>query len=215
MEITYLGHSSFRIKGKSAVLVTDPFSSEKVGLKFPKHVEADIVTVSHEHPDHNDAAVVEGTPYVVHGPGEYEIKGVGVVGISTFHDAENGQTRGKNAVYRYDFEGLSIVHLGDLGHLLSSSQVDDLDTVNILFVPVGGVSTINAEQAVQVINDIEPDIVIPMHYGRPELDQATYGAMTPVSEFLKAIGKVDVVPQAKLSITKDKLPAEMQVIVLE
>ena len=215
MEITYLGHSSFRIKGKSAVLVTDPFSSEKVGLKFPKHVEADIVTVSHEHPDHNDAAVVEGTPYVVHGPGEYEIKGVGVVGIPTFHDAENGQTRGKNTVYRYDFEGLSIVHLGDLGHLLSSAQVDDLDTVNILFVPVGGVSTINAEQAVQVINDIEPDIVIPMHYGRPELDQATYGAMTPVSEFLKAIGKVDVVPQAKLSITKDKLPAEMQVIVLE
>ena len=215
MEITYLGHSSFRVKGKSAVLVTDPFNSEKVGLKFPKHVEADIVTVSHEHPDHNDSSVIEGSPYIVHGPGEYEIKGIGVVGIPTFHDAESGQTRGKNTVYRYDFEGLSIVHLGDLGHLLSSAQVDELDTVNILFVPVGGVYTINAEQAVQVINDIEPDIVIPMHYGRPELDQAAYGAMTPVSDFLKAIGKDAVTAQSKLSITKDKLPAEMQVIVLE
>lgn len=215
MEITYLGHSSFRIKGKSAVLVTDPYNSEKVGLKFPKHVEADVVTVSHEHPDHNAAADVEGSPYILHGPGEYEIKGIGVVGLPSFHDADNGTSRGKNTIYRYDFEGLSIVHLGDLGHMLSSAQVDDLDTVNILFVPVGGVSTINAEQAVQVINDIEPDIVIPMHYGRAELDQSVYGALTPVSEFLKAIGKSDVIPQAKLSITKDKLPAEMQVIVLE
>lgn len=215
MEITYLGHSSFRIKGKSAVVVTDPYASDTVGLKFPKHVEADVVTVSHEHPDHNAASDIEGSPYILHGPGEYEIKGVGVVGLPSFHDADNGATRGKNTIYRYDFEGLSIVHLGDLGHMLSSTQVDDLDTVNILFIPVGGVYTINAEQAVQVINDIEPDIVIPMHYGRPELDQAAYGAMTPVSEFLKAIGKSEVVPQAKLSITKDKLPAEMQVIVLE
>ncbi len=215
MEITYFGHSSFRLKGKSAVVVTDPFESGSLGLKFPKHVEADILTVSHAHPDHSATKEVEGSPYILHGPGEYEIKGVGVVGLASFHDDSNGSVRGKNTIFRYELEGLSLVHLGDVGHVLSSAQVDDLDGVNVLFVPVGGMSTITAAQAVQIVRDIEPDIVIPMHYGRPELDQKIYGGLSPVTEFLKEIGKEAVVPQAKLSITKDKLPAEMQVVVLE
>lgn len=215
MEITYFGHSSFKIKGKSAVVVTDPFEPGSIGLKFPKHIEADIVTVSHTHPDHSATKEVEGSPYVLHSPGEYEIKGIGVVGIASFHDNTNGSERGKNTIFRYELEGISLVHLGDVGHVLSSSQVDDLDGVNILFIPVGGMSTINAAQAVQIVRDIEPDIVVPMHYGRPELDQKTYGQLSPVANFLKEIGKETVIPQAKLSITKDKIPAEMQVVVLE
>lgn len=191
MDITHLGHSSFRIRGKIATVVTEPFVSEPTGLKFPKHVEADVVTVSHL----NDAVTaLEGSPFIVHGAGEYEIKGVGVVGI--------GKTSGGNTIYRIEIDGVSIVHLGGLNQLLSASEVDELDGVDVLMVPVGGDKTIDASQAVQVINDIEPTIVIPMQYGNLDV-------------FLKEIGKEGVLPVPKLTITKDKLPPEMQVVVLE
>ena len=191
MDITFLGHSSFRVRGKIATVVTDPFESETAGLKFPKHVEADVVTVSH----HNDAATaLEGSPFVVHGAGEYEVKGVGVVGIGT--------APGGNTIYRIEIDGVSIVHLGNLNHLPSAGEVDELDGVDILMVPVGGDNTLDASQAVQVINDIEPTIVIPMLYGNLDV-------------FLKEIGKDGTVPVAKLTVTKDKLPAEMQVVVFE
>jgi L-ascorbate metabolism protein UlaG (beta-lactamase superfamily) len=215
MDITYLGHSSFRIRGKTTTVVTDPFDSASVGLKFPKHIEADIITLSHDHDDHNAVSQLDGTPFVIRGAGEYEVKGVGVVGISVFHDEEKGAARGRNTMYRIEVDGVSIVHLGDLGHTLTSSQVDDLDGVNVLLVPTGGVYTINPSQAVHVVNEIEPSIVIPMHYGRPELNQKAFGGLAPLADFLKEIGKADVVPQAKLTLTKDKLPAEMQVVVLE
>lgn len=214
MEITYLGHSSFRIRGKNATVVTDPYDGAIVGMKFPKHVAADIVTVSHDHGDHNAVSEIEGSPFVVNGAGEYEVKGVGVVGLSAFHDDEKGAKRGRNTLYRIEIDGIAIVHLGDLGHTLSTKEIDELDGVSILLVPVGGVYTIDATQAVAVVNEIEPSIVIPMHYGRPELDQKSFGGLSPVAAFLKEIGK-DVTPQAKLTLTKDKLPAEMQVVVLE
>src|SRR3989344_2417944 len=143
MDITYLGHSSFKLRGKGSIVVTDPFGPV-VGLPFPKHTTADIVTVSHDHEDHNAADLVEGNPFVVRGPGEYEIKGVGVVGLGVFHDDAGGTKRGKNTIYRIELDGISIVHLGDLGHELSSAQVDSLDGVDILLVPVGGVYTIDA-----------------------------------------------------------------------
>lgn len=205
MDITYLGHSAFRIRGKNTTIVTDPYNSESVGLKFPKHIEADIVTISHGHKDHNEISVFDGTPYIVSGPGEYEIKGVGVVGVK----------RGKNTMYRIEVDGVSIVHLGDLDDKLSAQEIDDLDGVNILMIPVGGVYTIDAAKAVDVIKEIEPNIVIPMHFGRPELRQEEFGQLAPLSVFLKEIGKPDVVPQPKLIIAKDKLPEEMQVVVLE
>jgi len=214
MDITYLGHASFRIRGKNATVVCDPFDST-IGLKFPKHIEADVVTVSHDHPDHNAVAAVEGSPFVVHGPGEYEIKGIGVVGYGVYHDNEKGATRGKNTMYRIEVDGVSIVHLGDLGHTLSSDEVDQLDGVNVLMVPVGGFYTIDAAAAVTVVNDIEPLIVIPMHYGRPDLASEIGSKLSPVSAFLKEIGKETVIPQPKLTVSKDKLPAEMQVVVLE
>lgn len=214
MDITPLGHASFRIRGKVATVVTDPYDSASVGLKFPKHVEADLVTVSHAHEDHSSVAQVEGSPFVIQGAGEYEVKGVGVVGISTFHDGEKGATRGKNTIYRIEIDGVSIVHLGDLGHILSTTEIDVLDGVNILMVPVGGVYSLDPTQAVAVVQEIEPLIVIPMHYGRPELNQKVFSGLSPVSVFLKEIGK-EAALQPKLTITRDKLPAEMQVVILE
>lgn len=214
MDITYLGHSSFRIKGKNAVVVTDPYALEKTGMKFPKHIAADIVTVSHDHPDHNALHQIEGNPYVIQGPGEYEVKGVGVIGTGTFHDEEKGAKRGKNIVYRIEIDGVSIVHLGDLGHTLSSPEVDALDGVDVLMIPVGGVYTIDAAAAVSVINEVEPSIVIPMHYKHPDMTGDTFAGLATLQMFLKEIGKEDVVSQPKLSISKDKIPEQMQVIVL-
>lgn len=214
MEITHLGHSSFKLKGKSVSVVTDPFN-QSIGPKFPKHIAADIVTISHDHDDHNQALVVEGNPFVVLGPGEYEIKGVGVVGIGVFHDDSHGSKRGKNTIYRIEIDGLSVVHLGDLGHSLTSEQVDHLDGVDILLVPVGGEYTIGANIAREVVGAIEPSIVIPMHYKTNDLDPKTFGSLEDVSSFLKEMGKSGIEPQAKLSITKDKLPEELQVVVLQ
>ncbi|MCX6791959.1 MAG: MBL fold metallo-hydrolase [Candidatus Gottesmanbacteria bacterium] len=215
MEITYLGHAAFRLRGKTTTVVTDPYAPELVGLKFPKHITADIVTVSHDHPDHNAIRQIEGTAYVVNGPGEYEIKGVGIIGISTFHDDEKGAKRGKNTIYRIEMDGLSLVHLGDLGHTLSAEEVDALDGVDILMIPVGGFYTIDPAAAVSVINEIEPSIVLPMHYGRTELSAKTFGTLATRDAFLKEIGKDSVIPQPKLTVTRDKLPEQMQVIILE
>ncbi len=214
MEITYLGHASFRLRGKNATVVTDPFDSLMVGLKFPKHVSADAVTVSHDHEDHNAVKEIEGTPFIVRGPGEYEVKGVGIVGLGSYHDDEKGAKRGKNTIYRIEIDGIAIVHLGDLGHPLTTKEVDELDGVSVLLVPVGGVYSLDPAAAVAVVNEIEPLVVIPMHYSRPELNEKTFAGLSPVEAFLKEMGK-EAVPQAKLTLTKDKLPAEMQVVVLE
>lgn len=215
MEITYLGHSSFKLRGKTVTVVTDPYDASMVGIKFPKHTSADIVTVSHDHNDHNAVTAVEGSPFVVAGPGEYEVKGVGIVGIGVFHDEVRGVKRGKNTIYRIELDGTSIVHLGDLGHTLTSDQVDSLDGVDVLLVPVGGVYTIDAKVARELVSAIEPSIVIPMHYNREGLDQKTFGTLAPVSSFLKEIGKEGVSPVPKFTISKDKLPEELQVVVLQ
>lgn len=214
MDITYLGHSSFKIRGKKATIVTDPFQSKSVGLKFPK-TDADIVTVSHQHDDHNAVSEVGGSPFIVEGPGEYEVKGIGIIGIPSFHDAEKGTIRGKNTIFNLEVDGVQIVHLGDIGEMLTDKEIEQLGNVGILLVPVGGHYTITEKQASELIQEIEPSIVIPMHYGRPELNQDSFGELSPVSSFLKVMGQESISPQAKLTITKDKIPEQMQVIVLE
>lgn len=215
MDITPLGHASFKIRGKSVTIITDPFSSDSVGLKFPKNVEAQIVTVSHQHEDHNQADQIGGNPYIVNGPGEYEISGVRIEGLSTFHDTEKGASRGRNTVYYIQLDRVNILHVGDLGHPLSSGDIERIGDIDILFVPVGGVYTITAKQAVDLVHEIEPAVVIPMHYKRDGLNPKLFGELQPVTDFLKEIGKEGIVPQNKLSVTKDKLPEEMQVVVLE
>ncbi len=209
MEIYPLGHSSFKLRGKQATVVTDPYEGKDMNVKFPKHVDADILTVSHDHYDHNAVHLVGGGPYLVKGPGEYEIKGVSIIGVSSFHDASEGKDRGRNTMYRIEIDGVKIGHLGDLGHVLTSAQVDVLDGIDVLLVPVGGVYTIDAEKAAQVIADIEPRIVIPMHDARSNKELGSLDA------FLKVMNKGEIAPLPKLLVNKDKLPQELQVVVLE
>lgn len=210
MDIVHIGHSCFKIRGKQATLVTDPFSPEFTGLKFPK-IEADIVTISHNHEDHNQVALVGASPQVFSGPGEYEVKGVKILGIATFHDSSAGSERGKNTVFQIQMDGLTLVHLGDLGEKLTTSQVEALNGIDILLVPVGGVYTIDGKNAAAVVAQLEPRIVIPMHYGVPGLKYQ----LDPLDKFLKEMGKETIQPQPKLVISKDKLPEEMGIIVLE
>jgi L-ascorbate metabolism protein UlaG (beta-lactamase superfamily) len=214
MDIVYFGHSSFKLRGKKTTVVTDPFDPNTVGMKFPK-TEADIVTISHHHDDHNALGQIGGSPFVVDGPGEYEIQGVEIIGIASFHDSEQGKKRGANTIFNIQIDGIHVVHLGDLGALLTEKEIEQMGTADILLIPVGGVYTITAKQATQLISEIEPAIVIPMHYGRAELNQKIFGDLLPLSSFLALIGQEGVTPQSKLTITKDKIPEQMQVIVLE
>lgn len=214
MEIQYLGHACFRLKGKNATVITDPFDPKMVGIKFPK-TSADIVTISHLHKDHSYTKEIEGEELIINGPGEYEVKGIKILGISSFHDAKEGKERGKNTIYRIEVDKVSIIHLGDLGHKLTDGEVDSLGNVDILLVPVGGFYTINAAEATLVSSQIEPKIIIPMHYNRKDLNQENFGKLESVDVFLKEMGKAGVIPQPKLVITKEKLPLEATVVVLE
>jgi L-ascorbate metabolism protein UlaG (beta-lactamase superfamily) len=212
MEIVWLGHSSFRIKGKEVTIVTDPYDSS-IGIKFPK-LEADIVTISHSHSDHGKLSLVEGSPFAITGPGEYEVKGISIFGVGSFHDKSSGSERGNNTIYSIEIDNVKVCHLGDLGHSLSESQIEDIGAVDILLVPVGGFYTIDAEEAVKVVGALEPKIVIPMHYKTPELDEKTFGSLSSVEEFLRHMGaEKNISP--KLTVTAEKLPTERQVVVLE
>lgn len=209
VEISWLGHSCFRIKDNDVTVVTDPFSPD-LGYSLGK-IAAGIVTVSHEHPGHNYVAGVDGQPRIVSRPGEYEINGVLIIGISTFHDGEMGKKRGKNTVFLLEMGELSVCHLGDLGHVLTSGQVEEIDDVDVLLLPVGGVSTINAPLAAEVVRQLEPRVVIPMHYQTPALSLQ----LEPVDKFLKEMGAKQVSAQPKLSLTKSNLPATTQVLLLD
>ena len=214
MEISYLGHSSFKIRGKNVTVVLDPFDPKLLGLKFPQ-VNADIVTVSHGHPDHNFLSGVNAEAFIINGPGEYEIKGTSILGLSSFHDDKQGAEKGKNTIYELRMDGLSLVHLGDLGHKLTDAMTEALDGVDILFVPVGGFYTMGLTEVQETINQLEPKIIIPMHYRVPGLNAAIAEKLLPLEEFLKAVGKTDIVPLDKLSVTKDKLTEETQIVVLK
>lgn len=214
MEISYLGHSSFKIKGKSATVICDPFDPKKVGLKFPPN-EADIVTVSHEHEDHNQAALIKGVKKAVTGPGEYEIMGISILGFPTYHDDKTGEERGKNIIFVFEVDGLRIAHLGDLGHELSEKIIEDMGSVDILILPVGGEYTIGPNEATKVVQAVEPSIVIPMHYQVPDLNSATFSKLRGVEDFVKDVGlTVERLP--KLVLKKEDITEDMQkVVVLE
>lgn len=209
MEITWLGHSCFKLKGKQATLITDPYSPD-LGYTLGKQA-ANIVTVSHQHPGHSFAQGINDSPKVVTDPGEYEISNALIIAVSTSHDNEKGAIRGKNTVYAIEMDELSICHLGDLGHVLTDEQIEELGNVDVLLLPVGGVSTINAPVATEIVRQLEPKIVIPMHYKTPAIDCE----LDTVDRFLKEIGAHDINPQAKLSVTKSNLPLIMQIILLE
>jgi len=212
MTISWLGQSCFKIQGKDVALVTDPYGAG-VGFKLPR-LSAQIVTVSHDHDDHNNIDGVHGesgeNPFIITGPGEYEVKGVFVYGIPFWHDKSEGQEHGESTAYRIEMEGISIAHLGDLGHPLSEEQVAKLDGVDILLIPVGGKRTIGAREAAEIINEIEPRVVVPMHYKIPGLKID----LEPVDKFLKEMGASKAEHLPKLKITKKDLPQEETKIII-
>lgn len=209
VEITWLGHSCFRIKGNQAEIITDPFPPES-GYNLGKPT-ARIVTVSHQHLSHNYVQGVGGDPKLVTTPGEYEISGVLIIGIASYHDAEGGRSRGRNTIYLMEVDGISVCHLGDLGQALTDEQAEEIDNADVLLMPVGGVSTMNAAAASAVVRQLEPKIVIPMHYQTPVLKRE----LEPVDNFLREMGMAEVAPQPKLSVTRSNLPAPTQVVVLD
>jgi len=209
MDIGWLGHSCFRIKGRHATIITDPYSPE-LGYSLGKPA-ARIVTISHQHPGHSYIQGVGGDPRTISGPGEYEISGVLIIGIATFHDDEKGNKRGKNTIYLMEVDGVSLCHLGDLGHVLTSEQAEQLDNVDVLLLPIGGVSTINAPMAAEVVRQLEPNVVVPMHYKTEALKRE----LAPVERFLKEMGLKGITSEPKLSFTKASLPATTQVFLLD
>lgn len=211
MDISYLGHSSFRIKGKSLAVVMDPFSLE-VGFKFPK-VEGDLVTISHEHFDHNNAVGVDGVKRIFREPGEYEVSGISIIGIPSFHDTSQGGERGKNTIFVVEMDNFRLAHLGDLGHKLTDSQVEAMGEINILMIPVGGTFTIGSKEAVDVVNAIEPNIVLPMHYKVERLREDLYTKLEPAQNFVSAFGG-KVVSLPKLSVKLEEISQEEQVVYL-
>ncbi len=210
MEITWLGHSCFKIKGRKTILVTDPYD-KSIGLNLPK-TQADIVTVSHDHHDHNNVQAILGDPKVVDGPGEYEIKKVVIYGISSFHDQKQGAERGSNTIYLIEFDGLRLCHLGDLGHNLTDSELEEINGVDVLMIPVGGVYTIDAELSSKIINEIEPRVVIPMHY---KTSKTTLKDLDPIDKFCKEMGISKKQEEEKLVINYGKIPEEMEVVILK
>jgi L-ascorbate metabolism protein UlaG (beta-lactamase superfamily) len=213
MQIFYFGHSSFRLRGTDASIITDPFDPKMVGFKFPK-MDADIVTVSHDHKDHNKVDVVKGKFRVVDGPGEYEIKGVSIIGISSYHDDKKGKERGKNTIYVFEMDSLRLVHLGDLGHELKEKTIEKMGEIDILMIPVGGEYTIDSTTAVKVARDIDPKIIIPMHYQMKGLDKKTFGKLTDEKKFLSDMS-LPVEEVDKLTINKTNLGEEQRVVVIE
>lgn len=220
MHIIWHGQSCFQIivpktKNGQVAIVIDPFSKD-IGLRLPK-LEADVLLVTHDHSDHNNAKEVLGVggkePFLITGPGEYEIKEIYIQGISAFHDNFQGKDRGKSTIYIVEAEEIKICHLGDIGQKeLTPEQLEKIGGVDVLLIPVGGVYTVSAKEASEIINQIEPRIVIPMHYHVPKLKIKLEG----VDKFLKIMGVKSIIPQNKLLIKKKDLPAEdMQVVVLK
>jgi len=216
MQIIWHGQSLFEIlinqkKNSSIKIIIDPFD-ESLGLKIPK-LEGDILLVSHRHPDHNNVRAISGNPFLIEGPGEYEVKNVFIQGIASFHDDSGGKERGENTIYSLEIEDLKICHLGDFGQKeLTEEQLEKLGEIDILMIPVGGVYTISAKEALKIMSQIEPKITIPMHYGLPKLKTK----LEPVDKFLKMLGIKSLEPMKKLSIKKkDISPDEAKIIVLE
>lgn len=208
MDITWYGHSCFRLSDRGVTIVTDP-PSDDLGYDRPR-IRADVVTISHEHPGHNNRVGFRGGPKFFDGPGEYEVKGVFITGINTYHDGRSGSVRGRNTVFLFEFDGVTICHLGDLGHVPTQSQVEALSAVDVLLVPVGGLHTIDASKASEVISLIEPRLVIPMHY-KTKVEKAK---LETVTKFLKEMGLAPVPPQPELKVTKSSLPDDTQVVLL-
>lgn len=215
MEISWLGHACFQLRGKQVTLITDPFSPQQAETLRLGKVNASIVTVSHDHPGHNHTAGVGGNPRVVRGPGEYEISDVLITGVASYHDMKHGQERGRNTIYVIHMDELVICHLGDLGHTLQEEQLEEVADADILLVPIGGSHTITATQAAEVISQVEPRIVIPMHYRASTAEEGVpHEGPDPLDKFCREMGIETINTQPKLTVNRSSVPTEMQVVLL-
>jgi L-ascorbate metabolism protein UlaG (beta-lactamase superfamily) len=208
LDVTWLGHGCFRLRGRSAAVVTDPFPPS-IGLKLPK-LDADLVTISHEHENHSYVQAMRDA-YEIRGPGEYEVAGVSVIGVPTFHDAQKGAKHGRNTVYLIEIDDVRVCHLGDLGHALDDAEAEAISSPDVLLVPVGGHTAINAAQAAEIVRQLEPRYVVPMHYAIPGLKLE----LDPLDRFLKEMAVTASEPQPKLSVSASSGEYETKVVVLE
>lgn len=209
MDITWHGHSCFRLRGREVAVVTDPYDRS---TRFPPlRLTADVVTVSHPHPHHDFVDAVQrqnGRPRRLDGPGEYEIGGAMISGVATYRDKQRGKQHGKNTAFLFSFDDLTVCHLGDLGHTLSPEQIEALKDADVLLIPVGGHCTIDAVEAVEVVSQLEPKLVIPMHFGTPNVPS------DPVDRFCRELAVTDLTTAPRLSIARSGLPEETQVVLL-
>jgi L-ascorbate metabolism protein UlaG (beta-lactamase superfamily) len=215
MEITWYGHSCFRLTERSyATVVTDPFDNKSIGYDTLR-LKSDIVTVSHDAPGHNNTDAVKGVSHVIDGPGEFEIGGVFITGVQS----ENGGSAKKkskenaprNTIYVFDYDGITVAHLGDLNQTPTQSEIESLGTVNVVLVPVGGGGGLNAAKAAEIISLIEPNLVIPMHYATP----AAKLSLDSLNKFIKEMGLSTPETQPSLKVTRSGLPNETHVVVLD
>jgi len=214
MEITWYGHSCFRLTERSyATVVTDPFDNKTVGYG-PLKLKADIVTVSHDAPGHSNTDVVKGSSHVIDGAGEFEIGGVFITGVATHTGSakkKGNDVSSRNTVYVFDYDGITVAHLGDLIQVPTQSEIESLGTINVALVPVGGGGGLNAAKAAEVISLIEPNIVVPMHYATP----ASKVSLDALNKFIKEMGLSKPETQPSLKVTRSGLPDETKVFVLE
>lgn len=212
MNISWYGQSCFRIQSKDLVLVTDPFD-KKIGLK-PPYGNADLVTISHSHLDHNNSDALKGDPFIVDCAGEYEVKKIVIKGIDSFHDSKEGAERGNNVIYRIEMEDIVMCHLGDFGQsAFTNGQLEKIGGVDILFIPIGGISTIDWKTAIELINEIEPSIIIPMRYKIKGL-VGDYLKMEGAENFCKEFGVSEKDAVDKFSIKKKDIIKDSSKVVL-
>ena len=211
MDIIWHGHACFEIKTAETTILTDPFS-ENLGLPFPDAIEADIVTVSHDHPHHNAVNRVGGTFKTVTNPGEYEIKEAFIIGAALYPPAETAQKMAnpRNIVFFFELDGVTVCHMGDIRHVPTQRQLESFENVDILLLPVGNGKSLSATQASEAISLIEPSIVIPMHYYLPGINIP----LEPLEKFTKEMGIPTGEPLSKLKISAGSLPSETQVVIL-
>jgi L-ascorbate metabolism protein UlaG (beta-lactamase superfamily) len=215
MEITWYGHSCFRLSERGlATVVTDPYDSKQVGYE-PLKLKADIVTISHDTPGHNNVAAIKGDTHVIDGPGEFEIGGVFIMGIQTNGHIKKNDGELRNTLYLFDFNGISVLHLGDLNRVPTQAEVEDFGPINVALVPVGDGGGLNANKAVEIISLLEPNIVIPMHYATPATI-ATPKKLETLDKFLKEMGILnpEVLPSLKIP-NAAALPEDTKVVVLD
>lgn len=209
MDLTWLGHACFRLRGREGIVLTDP-PDPKSGHAIPK-TEAHLVTVSHPHPGHSSMRSVGGEPVVLTGPGEYEVQEILVTGVATFHDEDKGETRGKNTVFAIRLDDLVVCHLGDLGHVLPAADLDRIGEVHVVLLPISGPDTnLSAAMAAEIVHQLEPKVVVPMSYD-PEKKKKD----APFDRLLHELGVKELTPVPKLSVTRSSLPAELQVVALD